>query len=110
MKRLDKEVSAIEGVIAILTDIYGKVESKEVNGKYSSGHYYLVGENKEQFVLYDDDINTLYKSAKAIIPILVDRMKDERPEHEIITEYEAILNSPEQIAEIEKYISEHPEE
>lgn len=106
MKQLDREVSAIEGVIAILTDIYGKVESKDVNGKYSSGHYYLIGEGKEQFVLYDGDIDTLYKSAKASIPVLVDRIKDMRPEHDIIAEYKAELNSPEQIARIEKYISE----
>ncbi len=113
IKQLDREASTIEGVIAILTDIYGKVESKSVRGKYSEGHYYLIGEGKEQFVLYDGDIDTLYKSAKASIPVLVDRIKDKRPEHDIIAEYETELNSPEQIARIEKYIAaqtEPPEE
>lgn len=93
-KKIDREVSAIEGIIAILTDIYGKVEDKNLEGQCASGHYYLVGEGAKQFILYDGDIDTLYESTKASIPFLVDRMKDNRPEKDVIADYMKDLNTP----------------
>lgn len=93
-QRLEKSVHAQEGIIAILTDIYGKVEDKDLEGKYGSGHYYLVGEGSKQFILYDGDIDTLYESTKASIPSLVDRMKDSRPEKEAVREYLKELDTP----------------
>ena len=93
-QRLEKSVHAQEGIIAILTDIYGKVEDKDLEGKYGSGHYYLVGEGSEQFILYDGDIDALYESTKASIPSLVDRMKDSRPEEEAVREYLKELDTP----------------
>lgn len=94
IERLDQKVSAIEGIIAILADIYGKVEDIDLEGEYGSRHYYLVGKGKEQFILYDDDIDTLYKSTKGSIPALVERVKDIRPEKEVIQEYLKELNAP----------------
>lgn len=94
MKKLDREVSAVQGIIAILTDIYGKVEDKDIVGEYGAGNYYLVGEGKDQFILYGDDITTLYQSAKGAFPALVERMKDTRPENEVIAEYLKDLNTP----------------
>lgn len=103
-QQLEKIANAQNGIIALLTDIYGKVEDKTVVGSYSSGQYYLVGEGKNQFILYDEDINTLYESTKASIPALVDRMKDNRPEEVVISEYLKELNSPELLDKIpEKY-------
>lgn len=103
-QQLEKTVNAENGIIALLTDIYGKVEDKDIEGSYGSGHYYLVGEGKNQFILYDGDINTLYESTKAAIPALVERMKDSRPEEEVISEYLKELNSPELLDKIpEKY-------
>lgn len=103
-QQLEKTVNAENGIIAFLTDIYGKVEDKDIEGLYGSGHYYLVGEGKNQFILYDEDINTLYESTKAAIPALVKRMKDSRPEEEAISEYLKELNSPELLDKIpEKY-------
>lgn len=93
-QRLEKEVNAEKGIIAILTDIYGKVEDKDLEGQYGSGHYYLVGEGSKQFILYDGDIDTLYESTKASIPALVERMKDSRPEEEAVREYLKELNTP----------------
>lgn len=93
-QKLEKEVNAEKGIIAILTDIYGKVEDKDLEGQYGSGHYYLVGEGEQQFILYDGDINTLYESTKASIPALVERMKDSRPEEEAVREYLKELNTP----------------
>lgn len=85
-QRLKKSVHAQEGIIAILADIYGKVQDKQVMGQYFSSNYYLVGESEEPFVLYDCDIDTLYASIKAAIPALVERMRDTRTEEEIIRE------------------------
>lgn len=93
-QRLEKLVQAKEGIIAILTDIYGKIEDKDIDGKYGSGHYYLIGEGEKQFILYDGDIDALYESTKASIPFLVDRMKDNRPEKEVAQEYLEELNTP----------------
>jgi len=93
-QRLENEVNAEKGIIAILTDIYGKVEDKNLEGQYGSGHYYLIGEGSKQFILYDGDINTLYESTKASIPSLVERMKDNRPEEEAVREYLKELDTP----------------
>ncbi len=94
VKKLDRKVSAVQGIIAILTDIYGKVEDKDLVGEYGSGNYYLVGEGKDQFILYGGDIDTLYQSTKGAIPALVERMKDIRSEKEVIAEYLKELNTP----------------
>lgn len=93
-QKLEKEVNAEKGIIAILADIYGKVEDKDLEGQYGSGHYYLVGEGSKQFILYDSDIGTLYESTKASIPALVERMKDSRSEEEAVREYLKELNTP----------------
>ncbi|MFV0362377.1 MAG: helix-turn-helix domain-containing protein [Suipraeoptans sp.] len=85
-QKIDKTSNAIIAIIAVLTDIYGKVEDKDVMGDYFSSNYYLVGEGEKQFILYEDDIDALYESTKASIPSLVNRMKDNRPESEVIRE------------------------
>lgn len=99
-QRLEKEANAEGGIIAILTDIYGKVEDKNVNGSYGSGHYYLIGEGEKQFILYDGDINTLYESSKALITPLVERMKDCRTESEVIKEILKDCSNKEAFAKI----------
>ena len=93
-QKLKRTALAQKGIIAILTDIYGKVEDKELEGQYGSGHYYLVGEPPKQFILYDGDIDTLYESTKASIPAIVERMKDSRPEEEAVEAYLKELNTP----------------
>ncbi len=93
-QEIEKAVRAEEGIVAILTDIYGKVEDKSIEGQYGSGHYYLVGNGTKQFILYDGDIDALYESTKASIPALVERMKDSRSEKEAIQEYLKFLDSP----------------
>ncbi len=93
VKQTERIADAMEGIIAFLADIYGKAECKELNGKYASGLYYLIGEGDNQFVLYDGDIDTLYESTRASIPAIVNRIKDARPEQEIIDDYMKDLNS-----------------
>lgn len=85
-QQLEKEVNAEKGIISILTDIYGKVEDKTVSGDYFDSNYYLVGEGEKQFILYDSDIDALHESTKSLILPLVERMKDCRPESEVIKE------------------------
>lgn len=93
-KKVERLVSAQQGIIAILQDIYGKVEDKSPEGTYAEGHYYLIGEGNNQFVLYDGDIDTLYKAAKGSISFLVEILKDARPEKEILDNYMKDLNTP----------------
>lgn len=86
-ERIKKEVSAFDGIIAILSNIYGQAEEKIIYG--GSGidvSYFLIGKNKNQFILHHKDISALLKSTEASIPFLVERMKDTRPEQEIIKE------------------------
>ena len=108
-QKVEKLVFAKEGILAILTDIYGKVEDKAVEGKYGSGNYYLVGEGSKQFILYDVDIDTLYESARASIPFLINRMKDNRPEEEVIKEYLEQLNTPDPSEDEEEILSDSKE-
>lgn len=89
---LDQLAGSINGILAILSEIYGNVESKEIAGKSSAdivtfGHYYLIGKGKDKFVLYDDDINVLHDYLLASLPYLVEKMGDARPEQIIIEEY-----------------------
>lgn len=103
-QKLENRVSGQKGLIAILEDIYGKVEDKDIEGLYGSGHYYLIGEGNNQFILYDGAIDALYKSTMAALQPLVDQMKDSRSEDIIVQEYLKELNSPELLDKIpEKY-------
>lgn len=103
-QRLEKEVNAEKGIISILTDIYGKVEDKTVSGNYFDSNYYLIGEGERQFILYDGDIKALYESAKSFIIPLVERMKDCRPESDVIKEILKYCNDKEAFAKIpDKY-------
>ena len=93
-EKLHRAVTVERGIIAMLEEIYGGVESKEVLSERSTGagHYYLVGKAPNTFVLYDNDINALEQATKASFPALIDRMKDTRPEDEIILEYQKELD------------------
>lgn len=93
-EKLHRVVAMERGIIAMLEEIYGAVESKEVFSEYSGGegHYYLIGKAPNTFILFDGDINALEQATKASIPALVDRMKDTRPEDEIIRECQKEIN------------------
>lgn len=92
-KDLQQRVDAHNGIIALLRDLYGQVEDKEVSGLYGSNCYYRIGTGKNAFVLYDGDIESLKDFSQDAIRILVERIKDTRPELEIIAECEAELSS-----------------
>lgn len=102
-QRLERSVDATNGIIAILTDIYGSVEDKTVSGQYMETNYYLVGKGDNQFILDNTVINVLYKSAKAAIPPLVDQMKSNLSEDDYIKECLQDLSSPELLEEIQEF-------
>lgn len=104
-KELETRITALEGIIAILKEIYGDIKEKNVQGKYGESFYYLAGKEPNQFTLYEDDIDQLCMYIKTSIPFLVDRMKDNRPEKEIIAEIKKELSSKEMKEIFESFIS-----
>lgn len=103
-QKLERTGKATEGIIALLVEIYGKAEDKSVSGDYFDSNYYLVGEGESQFILYDGDIDALHESAKSLIIPLVERMKDCRPESEVIKEILKECNDKEAFGKIsDKY-------
>lgn len=100
IKSLDRRVTLYKGIVITLEEIYGLVENKEITGESGwSRPYLLVGKAPNSFVLYAEDIDALVQSTKASIPALVDRMKDTRPEAEIIQEITNELNHMEPLGE-----------
>lgn len=93
-ERTNKEITAMDGFISILVEIYGKITPRTAVGKYGAEIYYIVGENSNQFILHPNDIVTLYNSARAAIPTIVERLKDNRPENEVIKELSDKYNNP----------------
>lgn len=71
MKALDRVASAMNGIVAVLADIYGKVEEKTIDDSM----YYLVGEGDNSFTLSEDALNKLYSATRASIPHMVDLLK-----------------------------------
>ena len=82
-----------EGIVVALEEIYGDVEEKSVIGENGLERpYWVVGKAPNSFILYEDDIEALVESTKASIPALVERLKDTRPETEIVQEITEELN------------------
>jgi transcriptional regulator with XRE-family HTH domain len=84
---LKKDVSGIDGFIAILTDIYGYAELEKIegaNGTYA--YYYFVGTGKNTFALKKTHVDDSYNLTKEIIEPLIDRIKDTRSKDEIRNE------------------------
>ena len=89
-REANRDIKAIEGIVALLEDIYGRVKIKEVKEGYSCGYFYVVYTKDEKFILHDYDIDTLYYAARASIPYIVDRIKDTRSVSEVYKEYASI--------------------
>lgn len=108
-KQTLKEIDALEGIIAILKEIYGDVIEKYVSEEYGDSFYYLVGTRNDTFILYEDDIRQLFNYVKSSIPFVVDGLKDTRTEQEVIDEIKADLNDPAYVEQIKKHIAEQEE-
>lgn len=75
-------LSAYDGVKAILKHIYGDIVEKNVFGAV----YYLIEMDTESFIIYPEDVEKLLNYAKASFPLLVNELKDTRSEKEIFAE------------------------
>lgn len=102
-----RSVDAHDGVLALLKNIYGDVQEKDIQQEYGESFYYLVGKDPDAFILYEDDIKDLQNYIETSLPIVVDRLKDTRPEKDVVAEIINDLNSPEYITKIKKYIQEN---
>lgn len=83
---IQKEVSAIEGMVAILSDLYGSVEVKEVSSAEWEQPYYVIGTPPNSFILHEGNIETLINTTKAFLPAIVEQLKETRPEELVIQE------------------------
>ena len=107
-EHLERSALLYEGIEATLENIYGALEKKSIIGETGLEQLYcLVGKPPNTFVLYEADIDALVESTKAILPPMVERMKDTRPEHEIIAEIKTYLNSERARQSMNKAIEEH---
>lgn len=91
----DRIQDSIQGVLAVIEEIYGVVnliEGEESGRPYA---YWLVGVPPKQFVIHEKDMDALYEMTKNAILPLVERMKDTRPETEIVQEITEELNQME---------------
>lgn len=93
LKQLERSSLPFEGMEVSLENVFGAIEEKWLMGETGwQRSYYLVGKAPNTFVLYESNIEALVKATEALIPSLVDRMKDTRPEAEIVQEILAELN------------------
>ncbi len=83
---LDIEVNSIQGVIAVIKEIYGTVELVEDVLAEKSYSYWLIGTPPNQFVLHEKDMDTIYEMTKSAIPPIVERMKDIRCIDDIVND------------------------
>lgn len=99
-EEIERYSNAFAGMVSLLKEIYEFVEEKSIMSDTGwTQTYWLVGKAPNTFVLYEPDIDTLVESTKAFIPALVARMKDIRPEADIVQEILTELNqieAPEQ--------------
>lgn len=94
VERMNNEIAAIDGLISILVEIYGEIKPRTAVGKYGAEIYYIVGKDENQFILHPDDIVTLYDSTRAAIPSIIEKLKDNRTENEVIQELSDKYNNP----------------
>lgn len=93
VKQLEQSIYLFEGIVVALEEIYGAVEGKGIMGESGlERSYWVIGKAPNSFILYEKDIETLVQCTKAFIPVLVDRLKETRPETEIVQEITAELN------------------
>ncbi|WP_302779279.1 helix-turn-helix domain-containing protein [Anaerotruncus colihominis] len=92
-KQLERSTLPFSGMEVSLEKLFGHIEEKYV--MVESGWqrpYWVVGNAPNTFVLHESDIEALVKSTESLLPALVDRLKDTRPEVEIVQEITSELN------------------
>ena len=93
IRQLERSSLPFEGMEVSLEKVFGGIEEKSVMGETGwETPYWVVGKAPNTFILYELDIEALVKANEALLPSLVERMKDTRPEAEIIQEILTELN------------------
>lgn len=69
-----ENINDLDGIIVALVDLYGTV--KAVEDKANDSVYYVVGENEDAFILYNDDIYALYHSVLGFMSPIIKRIKE----------------------------------
>ena len=65
-----------DGVLAALGELYGTVEGRVILGENgASRKYYIVQSASDSFILYDQDIAAIARSAQASMSPLVERLR-----------------------------------
>lgn len=81
------ESEALEATLKLIECIYLSVEVKEIctgdNSASISTPYYIVGDS---FILHENHIKTIKETLLAVIPPIIDGIKDDRSENEIRSE------------------------
>lgn len=96
IRRLERSSLPFEGMEVSLEKVFGAIEGKWVMGETGwQRPYWVVGKAPNTFVLYEPDVEALVKATEAMLPSLVERMKDTRPEAEIVQEILTELNQME---------------
>lgn len=93
VKQLERSTFPFQGMEVSLEKVFGGIAEKYV--MVESGWqrpYWVIGKAPNTFVLYEPDIEALVKATEAVLPSLVERMKDTRPEAEIVQEITEELN------------------
>ncbi|KAF5071996.1 helix-turn-helix protein [anaerobic digester metagenome] len=102
---MKKHANAFDGLLAILADMYGYADVKLVESEFGDACYYLIGEGDERFIIHEMDFDVILDMVNKSVQPVIERMKDTRPEAEIINEISIDLNSSENrkaIAELKK--------
>lgn len=68
-----------DGVLSVLRELYGMVEGRVILGENGqSRRYYLIRQLPGDFVLYEDDIEAIVRSARASMTPLAAYMQSAR--------------------------------
>lgn len=74
-KKLLNRSNGADGLLSILTDIYGYAKSKSIDVGDNEMFYYLIGLEDKSFAISEPAFENLYKMVETIIPYYIDAVK-----------------------------------
>ena len=103
-KELERSAATFDATLTILRHLYRYAEEKSVNDTWGTTCYYLIGSGDSQFILLDSQIEKIINCMEAVVPFLVNEMKDTRAEAEVVKEMKDHLNSPEYLKKLKQIL------
>jgi len=104
-KELERQANAFNAIITILISVYELVEEKSAFTKSDwEQPYWIVGKGEKSFILFENDIQALCDATTGMLFPLVARLKDTRPEQDIIDEIYDMEGLP-SISELEEKVT-----